>query len=59
MLTCLEDADVDKVDYVALADGLTLEPVELVTDSTVALVAAFVDNTRLIDNMPLAQRFTK
>ncbi len=38
------------VDYVALADPDTLEPVERIGGPTVALVAARVGTTRLIDN---------
>jgi pantothenate synthetase len=39
-----------KIDYVALADPDTLAHVDTVTASTVALVAARVGKTRLIDN---------
>jgi pantoate--beta-alanine ligase len=39
-----------QVDYVALADPETLKPVVLVDRPTVALVAARVGATRLIDN---------
>ncbi len=38
------------VDYVALADPETLEPLKRVDGPTVALVAARVGTTRLIDN---------
>jgi pantoate--beta-alanine ligase len=43
------------VDYVEISDAATLEPV-LEWDGhqkIVALVAAFLNNVRLIDNMPL------
>ena len=39
-----------EVDYITLADPRTLEPVDQVRGPTVAAVAAFVGNTRLIDN---------
>jgi pantoate--beta-alanine ligase len=42
------------VDYLALADGDTLEPVESVRAGTVAMVAARVGRTRLIDNLIFA-----
>lgn len=40
-------------DYLALADPATLEPVERVSTGTVAMVAARVGSTRLIDNVIL------
>jgi pantoate--beta-alanine ligase len=43
------------VDYLGVADPLTLEPVEDVTRSSVAMVAARVGRTRLIDNVVLGQ----
>jgi pantoate--beta-alanine ligase len=39
-----------EIDYVALADPDTLEPVSTIAAKTVALVAVRIDNTRLIDN---------
>jgi pantoate--beta-alanine ligase len=41
---------VDAIDYVAIADGVTLEPVETITAYTVLLLAVKIGNTRLIDN---------
>ena len=41
------------VDYLALADARTLEPVASAADDTVAMVAARVGKTRLIDNIIL------
>ncbi len=41
---------VDAIDYIAIADGETLEPVESIATNTVILLAARVGNTRLIDN---------
>jgi pantoate--beta-alanine ligase len=44
-----------KVDYVSIADKKTLQPVELFTEEIkpVALIAAFIGDVRLIDNMVL------
>ncbi len=41
------------VDYVAIADGETLEPVNAIQKNSVALVAATIDGIRLIDNLIL------
>lgn len=41
---------VDSIDYVAVADGVTLEPVEVITANTVILLAVKIGSTRLIDN---------
>lgn len=41
------------LDYLAIADGNTLRPATAQTDTFVALVAAKVGNTRLIDNVVL------
>ncbi len=40
-------------DYVALADGETLEPVDAAAEGTVAMIAARVGRTRLLDNVIL------
>ncbi len=37
-------------DYLALADGETLEPVDVASDGTIAMIAARVGRTRLLDN---------
>jgi pantothenate synthetase len=50
MRELFEQADISRIDYVALADPDTLEPVRQLQASTVALVAAYVGDTRLIDN---------
>jgi len=42
-----------EIDYVALADPETLEPVETIREPTVALLAVKIGNTRLIDNAVL------
>jgi pantoate--beta-alanine ligase len=44
---------VDRIDYAALADPLTLQPVTRVQRSVVALIAAMVGQTRLIDNLKI------
>lgn len=43
----------DKVDYIAVADAVTLEPVSkpVPGQPLVVLAAAFIDNVRLIDNL--------
>lgn len=47
----IEDAGVSKIDYVALADPDTLAPVKTLDGPVIALVAAHVGQTRLIDNL--------
>ena len=44
-----------QVEYIAMADPLTLEPVSMADDDTVVLVAARVGSTRLIDNVILSE----
>jgi pantoate--beta-alanine ligase len=48
----LEDAQF-KIDYIAIADAKTLQPVDPGTKGAVALIAAFQGEVRLIDNMIL------
>jgi pantoate--beta-alanine ligase len=45
---------VDAIDYVAVVDGETLDPVEQITPNTVILLAAKIGGTRLIDNCLVA-----
>ncbi|MFQ5953160.1 MAG: pantoate--beta-alanine ligase [Candidatus Omnitrophota bacterium] len=45
----LEGKDV-WVDYIEIVDARTLEPVDVLKDETLIAIAAFVGNTRLIDN---------
>jgi pantoate--beta-alanine ligase len=52
----LEQHGVDSIDYIAVADPRTLEPVTRAADGTVIAVAARVGRTRLIDNMILGSR---
>lgn len=42
-----------RIDYLVIADGETLAPMEQVTPRAIALIAARVGDTRLIDNHPL------
>ena len=54
MRELLATAGIDKIDYVAIADPETLADKPIVEGPTVALIAAFVGTTRLIDNRMLA-----
>jgi pantoate--beta-alanine ligase len=42
-----------KVDYFEIADAKTLSPISHSSQPAVALVAAYLDDIRLIDNLPL------
>jgi pantoate--beta-alanine ligase len=42
-----------RVDYVAIVDATTLQPIPLLQDNAIALIAAFQGEVRLIDNMML------
>lgn len=53
MRRILGEAGIDRIDYVALVDPETLVDREDLTQPTVALIAAYVGRTRLIDNQPL------
>ena len=44
---------VDRLDYAVVVDAETLMPMERINQSAVALIAAFVGSTRLIDNRTL------
>lgn len=46
----------EKIDYIAIADATTLQPLTLLNESSnaVVLAAAFLDGVRLIDNMLLS-----
>jgi pantoate--beta-alanine ligase len=50
MKRTLTDAEISRIDYVTIADAQTLEPIPCLDREGVALIAAFVGNTRLIDN---------
>jgi pantoate--beta-alanine ligase len=45
--------DVDRLDYLAVVDADSLEPLDQVEGAARALVAAYVGGTRLIDNVAL------
>jgi len=51
----LTAAEVDEVEYAAVVDPDTLEPVEAIKDRGVLLLAARVGGTRLIDNVILGE----
>lgn len=50
MRQMLDEAGIDRVDYVEIADAETLDVVDRFERNAVALIAAHVGNTRLIDN---------
>jgi pantoate--beta-alanine ligase len=50
MRQVLTDAGIDRIDYVAIADPETLEPVPEIRGRAVAMIATHVGQTRLIDN---------
>jgi pantoate--beta-alanine ligase len=47
----LADSGFDSIDYVALCDSVTLEPIEQLTGEARLLVAARIGRARLIDNL--------
>jgi len=49
----LQQAGFSQVDYVALCDAETLQPVESLTRPARILAAARIGRTRLIDNLPV------
>lgn len=51
----LTKSRVDSIDYAAIVDPGTMEPVDVVDESAVAIIAARVGSTRLIDNMTLTR----
>jgi pantoate--beta-alanine ligase len=46
----LAEAQISQIDYVAVVDPETLEPVTELTGPVIALIAAKLGRTRLIDN---------
>ncbi|MBU4273666.1 MAG: pantoate--beta-alanine ligase [Planctomycetes bacterium] len=46
----IETAEDARIDYVALVDPETLQPVETIAGATLAALAVKIENTRLIDN---------
>jgi pantoate--beta-alanine ligase len=55
MTSILASAAIQRIDYVALVDPVSLADVDEVQEGTMALVAAFVGGTRLIDNRQLSK----
>ena len=49
--TKLKDAGISKIDYVAVVDPDSLEPLDTWQPQSIMVVAAYVGSTRLIDNM--------
>ncbi len=58
MRRTLEENGITKIDYATLVDPETLAEVNRVSDKTIALIAAYVGNTRLIDNRRIGQPAT-
>lgn len=56
MRVVLKAAGIQRIDYVAVADPETLQERKRIEAATIALVAAYVGTTRLIDNRTLAAR---
>ncbi len=56
MREVIETAEDARIDYIAIADPKTLEPVETITGPTLAALAVKIENTRLIDNCILKQK---
>jgi pantoate--beta-alanine ligase len=54
MRTELESSPVDSIDYAAIVDPDTLEPIETIASEVVGIIAARVGTTRLIDNATFA-----
>jgi pantoate--beta-alanine ligase len=50
MRTTLEDAGVAQIDYARVVDAESLQPLEVLHSTGVALIAARIGSTRLIDN---------
>jgi pantoate--beta-alanine ligase len=53
MRKVIETAEDARIDYVALVDPETLQPVERIDGTTLAVLAVKIENTRLIDNCQL------
>ena len=49
--TCRHEAD--RVDYIAVVDPSTLQPLNQIDGPARALVAAWIGKTRLIDNLEI------
>ena len=53
IVDAIKTLDVDKIDYLEVVDPLSLEPIDQIEGPARALVAAWIGNTRLIDNMAI------
>jgi pantoate--beta-alanine ligase len=51
----LKELDVDRLDYLEIRDGLSLEPLQAIQSGARAFAAAWVGSPRLIDNLELLQ----
>ena len=49
-ISAMDKTGVDKIDYATIVDANTMEPIEQIDGDAVALIAAHVGETRLIDN---------
>jgi len=58
MMNKLTEAKIDRVDYALVVDTDSLETTQYVKDSAVALIAAYIGDTRLIDNAILQKEST-
>jgi pantothenate synthetase len=56
MHAVLERGQAVRVDYVAVVDAATLQPLDTLSGRVLVAVAAFVGRTRLIDNVVLDVR---
>lgn len=55
MTRTLRDGGIDNIDYAAIVDAQTLMPIDQLESQAVALIAARVGTTRLIDNVVLRE----
>ena len=53
MRNVLLAAPVDRIDYAAIVDGVTMKPLNHVSPDAVAIIAVRIGTTRLIDNLSL------
>ncbi len=56
MKQTLEEHGIHAIDYAAVVDARTMEPIEHIEQESVAIIAARVGSTRLIDNLLLERR---
>ena len=53
MRESLTNVGVDSIEYAAIVHPDTMEPIDRIDESGVAIIAAKVGSTRLIDNMTI------